>query len=282
MEKKNIEIQDEINNLYFERFKNYSNNLGLSVPLIPRISEKYFENRTVIIGQETNTWYRNGNHDGLKNIFLANQDNIEKVCLNDRYDKFIKNSVSKYSGKFWVFIKLLYEEQIIKNEFIENNNLSHLWLNLFLVEACKDKNDKNGRPTSNSKLAEQVNNLQGNLIREILNILKPKLIISMTGYKLDYILLNNVLSNKSIIKSVDSKKILNKEMLGEIIITDKEDILYNTKIIRSYHPTYFMGKINTNKNLRKKLQKMNIISSVANYYQKVFIDKLKQIKEDNV
>jgi hypothetical protein len=47
-------------------------NLNLSVPFMPRIPEEFLENKTVIIGQETNTWYRNSYNDGLASVFLNN------------------------------------------------------------------------------------------------------------------------------------------------------------------------------------------------------------------
>ena len=42
---------------------------------------------------------------------------------------------------------LLYKENIITGDLVsEENNLSHCWLNLFTIEACKDKKDDTGRP----------------------------------------------------------------------------------------------------------------------------------------
>lgn len=49
------QIQEQINSLYVSHFKNYSGGLGLSVPLIPRITCNYLTNRTIVLGQETNT-----------------------------------------------------------------------------------------------------------------------------------------------------------------------------------------------------------------------------------
>jgi len=279
MENEIIQIQEKINNLYFDKFKNYSKNLGLSVPLIPRLSEKYFENRIIVLGQETNTWYRKTNND-LKEIFLANKENISKICLEQRYDDFIKKYVSKYPGKFWEFNKMLYDKKIIKGKMIENDKLSHCWINLFLVEACKDKKSKEGCPTKNRKLAEEIMNLQGNLLTDILEILKPKLIISLTGHSLDAYLRKNLFATKPEEKEIDENKILTKEMLGEFKVINKDNFLSNTKIIRCYHPSYFLSRINTNKGLSEKLKKISYKGTVANYYKEQVFKKLKQLIND--
>src|SRR5690606_1734593 len=106
-------LQQKINQAFQTKFKNYEGGLNLSVPYIPRISKNYLKTRTIVLGQETNTWYPNGEADGLKSIFLQNLNNIDLICLENRYDEFIKSSVKKYPGKFWEFQRLLYKENIL-------------------------------------------------------------------------------------------------------------------------------------------------------------------------
>lgn len=272
-------MQEQINNLYFEKFKSYSTDLKLSVPLIPRISENYLENRILVLGQETNTWYRKTEND-LKEVFLDNKDNISKICLEQRYDDFIIKHVSKYPGKFWEFNKLLYDEKIINRKLIENNTLSHCWLNLFLVEACKNKKSKEGCPTKDRKLANSIMDLQRDLLTEILKIIEPKLIISLTGHSLDGYLVKNLIATEFQLKEIDENKVLTKEMFGEFKVTDKNSFLANTKIIRCYHPSYFLGRINTNKGLCEKLKKIEYKGTVSNYYKLQVIKKLKQMITD--
>ena len=276
------EIQEKINNLFYEAFKNYEGGKGLSVPCIPRISSSYLENRTVVLGQETNTWFEKKDiDDSLKNIFLQNADNIYKICLTERYDEFIRNHASTYLGNFWNFNKMIYKEGIINGEMIHNNSLSHCWLNLFAVEACKNKNDKNGRPTKNEKLRAEIMAMQKNLVFDVLCVLKPKLILALTGHGLDAVLLKYALGTSRDlckIKTIDKKRFLSKEMLGEIKIEDENNPLSEIRIIRSYHPTYFMSRINTHKILKKTLTESNIKMSNSEYYKKIFIKYLKNLK----
>lgn len=279
MEKEILQIQEQINNLYLEKFKYYKENLGLSVPLIPRLSAQYFKNRVIVLGQETNTWYRKTNDD-LNEVFLANKDNIYKICLEDRYDHFIKNHVSKYPGKFWEFNKMLYKENIIKGKMIENNNISHCWLNLFLVEACENKKSKKGCPTKDKLLADKIMKLQGNLLNEILEILKPKLIISLTGHSLDNHLKDHVIATKNELKGIDQNEILTKTELGEFKVDNKNNFLANTKIIRCYHPSYFLSRINNHKKISGKLKKIHYKGTVSDYYKEQLLKELKQFIND--
>lgn len=269
------DVQEKINNLYASKFQGYEGGLKLSVPHIPRISPAYFTNRTVVIGQETNTWYRNTESEGLKNIFLENLDEVTRICLTDRYDHFIKECLKKYQGKFWEFNRLLYKKRILDGEMVTNNELSHCWLNLFVVEACIHKKDGNGRPTLNRKLAGKIMHMQGDLIFRVLEIIKPKLIISLTGHSLDDILLKNAIcSTEYEIHSIDSYKVLKKEMLAEIKIKNQTHPLFETKIIRCYHPSYFMWRINGNKKVKDKIKSCGFQPSVADYYKKTLFDKL--------
>jgi len=279
MENEILQIQEQINNLYLAKFKDYKENLGLSVPLIPRLSVKYFENRVIVLGQETNTWYRKTNDD-LNKVFLANKDNISSICLVDRYDSFIINHVSKYPGKFWEFNKMLYKENIIKGKMIENDNISHCWLNLFLVEACKNKKSKEGCPTKDRKLANKIMELQGNLLTEILKILKPNIIISLTGHSLDNYLKKYLIAIEVELKEIDKNGILTKKEFGEFEVIIKDNFLANTKIIRCYHPSYFLSRINTHKVLTLKLKKNNYKGTVSDYYKEQLLKKLKQLVND--
>jgi hypothetical protein len=275
-------LQYKINNLYFEAFKNYipfkikGKEIGLSVPLLPKISSSYLENRVIVLGQETNTWYKSTNND-LKNIFLERPNNIKETCLDDRYHKFMKDSVAKYEGMFWKFNRELYVKRIIKSEMILDGTLSHVWLNLFAVEACEKKGDNNGRPTKNKIIREKIKDLQKDLNFKIFQELKPKLIIATTGHGLDDNFIRHALGNASVSKkAIDQNEILTKRELAEIIINDPNHVLFNIKIIRTYHPSYFMGRINKQVELKKKLKQKEIKLKVSEYYTKVLFDFLKE------
>lgn len=273
------EIQNKIIELYFETFKKYDGGLGFSIPHIPRISMNYLMNRTIIVGQETNTWYGGGlnEEDNLKDLFDNHAGEIEKYCLDEAYDTFIREEASCYTGKFWDFNRLLYngEEKILDGEMTEGNRLSHCWINLFAVEACNDKNGKQGRPTVNRHLAKKVLELQDDLLHKVFEILKPKRIIFLTGPSNDEVLFKTAITTEIYNKKViDTKGILDEHKLMQIIVNDADHVLHNTKIVRTYHPSYFLGYINANKNLQARIKAQGKSKSNSDYYKKVLFDFL--------
>lgn len=270
-----VRIQEEINALYFDKFRKYEGGLNLSVPLVPRISSSYLKNRIVVVGQETNTWYREG-IDDLHEIFLK-RGNVQETAVNSRYDHFIRNTAQKYGGKFWAFQRMLYEEGIVDGEMVKDGVLSHCWINLFSVEACRNKKDENGRPTKNSRLAAEIIKIQEKLLHEMLFILQPKLIVFLTGPSLDFYLKTTGINDLNCKwMKLDVSNVLSVDQLAEVEITDTFHPLFNTKIIRCYHPSYFMARINSHKNLAKKLENCGV-TNVAYYTRKV-IETLRNYK----
>lgn len=271
------ETQKRIIELYKEKFENYAGGLNLSTPLIPRISAEYFNNRVLVVGQETNTWYKNSSDD-LYLFFSQNIDKIEELGIEKKYDHFIRHFAGKYGGKFWEFNRQLYKREILTGNMISNNELSHCWINFFSVESCKDKKDKNGCPTKNRKLADSIMELQGDLLLKTIELLEPKIVILLTGHSLDWVIMKkglNVEEYKLI--NIDDNGILDTKMLAKIEVLDKNPVLANTKIFRSYHPSYFMARINSNKKLKSKITNKNLNISNANYYLETFLNKLKEI-----
>ena len=267
-------IQQEINNLFSERLKSYSGGNNLSIPHIPRISKNFHFTKTVVIGQETNTWYRKGNDD-LKNIFLKDIDKITNICLESRYDKFISEEAANYKGMFWKFNRLLYEKNILEGKMIENGMLSHVWLNTFVTEACKCKKDKNGRPTKNINLQKKVIDLQQDLVYQVLKILSPKNIIILTGHSVDNVLRSYVLKSHNIdFIRIDKRNIIDKWKLAQIKIKDESHPLYNCNIIRCYHPSYFLGYINGNKKISSNLKKNKLTDTPSKYYTNLLLNQL--------
>lgn len=271
------ELQESINKIYIDTFKNYSGSLNLSVPHIPRVSASYLDNRAIILGQETNTWYRE-TEDDLKNVFLENIGDVSKICLNDRYDKFISEAAKTYPGKFWEFTRLLYKYKILNGDLELQEQLPHCWMNLFVVEACTQDDKSKGRPTKNWSLATKIMEMQGDLLFKVFQVLKPKLIVCLTGYSLDKFLFENALNvteSERVVNAIDSF-VLNDHMLAEIIVTNNAHLLFNTKIIRCYHPTYFLGYINVNKKLREKISALGQQRSNSKYYEAKVIEKLRE------
>ena len=267
-------LQAKLVKLYTEKLTKYSGGLKLSVPHMPRVSKRYLETRIIVVGQETNTWYLETNDDFL-NVFLKSKS-IETACLVNRYDKFIVECAQGYGGKFWDFSRKLYTNGIISGDMIENNELSHCWMNLFVSEACCSKTDKNGCPTQNKKLAKEIIALQDDLLFESFKILDPKKIIFLTGHPLDGYLRANGLGTQEIsVKNIDKKDVLTCKEACEIKIINDTHPLFGCKCIRLYHPTYFLGRINTYKAISNRLKSDGINLSVSNYYAHVVFEFLK-------
>ena len=269
------ELQTKIIKLFKEKL-NQKSELDLSYPLIPRISDNYMSNRVVVIGQETNTWFKSNKKNDYNCFVESSLDEVYQDALVNRYDAFAKNSIEKYGGKFWSFQRKLYQENIFSNNIIEKEKLNHCWINLFSMEACKNKTDNNGRPTKNRKLKEHILELQKNLLHELLKLLEPKIIIFLTGNSLDAIAISSLGLNKEDITKSKIIDLLNVELACKIT-TNKSSQFYKCHIVRLYHPTYFMARINTYKGLKEKLANHKIKKNNADFYTDEVIKYLKNI-----
>lgn len=271
-----FELQTAVLELYRKKLDKPSK-IGLSYPLIPRISKEYLKNRVIVVGQETNTWYpnprnkkANGEIDDFNKEFLGSSlEEIEIKGLKERYDRFIDNEVEEYGGYFWEFNRQLYRNNIIKGQILtKERQLNHCWVNLFVMEACKYKNDTAGRPSKNLFVQKEVLSLQKDLLFQLLKILSPRLIIFLTGHGLDHVVFNFALldSNPKLIKIHDK---LNVEEACQIY--SKVSYWKDIVIIRLYHPTYFMGYINANKKIKKRI---NLDRKVSEFYTDVVFEFL--------
>lgn len=263
-----------------ELFKNKLNKpstRGLSYPLIPRISNEYLKNRVVVVGQETNTWYphnikENDEVDDYNKEFLGSSlKAIEKNALIERYDQFIDKDVEEYDGHFWQFNRQLYKRNIINGWIVtKERRLNHCWINLFVMEACKNKKDDSGRPSKreNSALRNEIISLQKDIVFQLLKLLSPKLAIFLTGHNLDYFLFNFAIndSDPKLIKLHNSLDV--KEACQ---ILSKNPYWKDTVMIRLYHPTYFMGRINANKKIKDKI---GLHNKVSDFYTEVVFEFL--------
>ncbi len=272
-------LQDLIYELFDSTLTRKEEEFPLSYPLIPRISENYIKNRVVVVGQETNIWYDTGSETGdYNNIFLNPKNDLETEALRKRYDRFVKEKVPTYRGKFWDFNRALYDKEIIEGEIVKNGELSHCWINFFAMEACCDKQDENGKPTKNIELREAILGHQGMLTYHLLKILSPRLIIFLTGHSLDNYVCKHALNIQynGCFKAIDKKNILQSNHACQIV-TNKKSYFSNTTILRLYHPTYFMGRINTYKSLKDKVTK-ETGEGVIQYYQSVVFSFLRNWK----
>ncbi|PHS55598.1 MAG: hypothetical protein COB17_11355 [Sulfurimonas sp.] len=268
-------LQEKVIEL-FKKKLNKESDFDLSYPLIPRISDSYMSNRMLVVGQKTNTWYKSNEKNDYHHFIESSIDKVFDDALTNRYDKFSKNSIEKYGGKFWEFQKKLYKENILLNDIIEDGMLSHCWINLFAMEACKNKKDDYGRPTKNENLRDHVLSLQKDLFYELLKLLQPKTIIFLTGHSLDSIVENGLgIKSGNMIKT---KIIESLEVNKACKISAKEDFLFKEcNIIRLYHPSYFIAHINTNKTLRSKLSSLGVEKSNAHFYTEEIMRYLNSI-----
>ena len=270
------QLQQSIIQLFREQFVGDPGNYKLSMPLIPRISENYLINRTVVVGQETNTWWV----DGYRQGFINPGADIAKNALEICYDPFVRDCVNTYGGKFWQFNRSLYNENIISGKIVENGKLSHAWINLFAMEACSNKNDNWGRPTKNLELRNFILNLQKDITYRLLCLLKPRLVIFLTGCTLDQVISEYALNNTIIERiSIDKNNVFDERHLCEIRIAPGNP-LSDSKILRLYHPSYFLARINSKSNVNIVSKAKNIIGKApSTYYTELVFDFLKSNKQ---
>ena len=224
-------LQNEILRLAYGYFRNMDFSEGFSCPLIPRISREYLKNRIVIMGQETNTWW---------NMIYSDHDIKEwcaEKCLSEGYDKFVRECVESYGGKFWEFSRSLYKA-VFKRPICNGEALSHCWMNLFCIEKCVCRNDKdkNHLPSQNRNLAKRVMNVQRDFVYEVMKLIRPRIILAMIGKKNDDLFKRNVLGTDC----VNYSELFEKKKIVEFKVCDKSSPLYETLILRTYHPSYFM------------------------------------------
>tara|TARA_R110002020_G_scaffold475701_1_gene711816 strand:- start:347 stop:1219 length:873 start_codon:yes stop_codon:yes gene_type:complete len=278
------EIQKSISHLFYDYFKEYKGGNNLSLPHIPLISEDYLNNRIIVLGQETNTWYRKGDDD-LREIYLKNYEPENIFYGTEPYKQFIEGPSQNYGGKFWQFNRSLYSEGIIEGTFQKEGYLSHCWLNLFFVEAVKEKGDLNGRPSSNAQLRTEILRLQKDLLFRLIEILKPKVLIALTGKSLDPALFKDSLKlewneDHTVWSSVDASEIFQPHELSEVQVIKTGHPLQNTKILRAYHPTYFLGRINSNNKLKKIAEEKELKGNLSQHYQNVIFDWVRNTKQE--
>lgn len=147
-------VQNELNDLYFKYWDNISSligdNNGLSRPLLISIPEAYFSQkaRLLIVGQQTNNWYRRGSIDDLL----------------ERYKGF-KNGEEYRSTPFWNVTRKLAER-------LGTDPSAITWSNL-------NKCDFNGKRPS-EELEQEIYNKFPVLNGEI-ELLKPNIILFFSG-----------------------------------------------------------------------------------------------------
>lgn len=273
-------LQDCINNLVYDTFGGVSEYDDFSVPCIPRISPQYLKNRFVILAQETDTWYPDCGR--FPEFAQSKFSDVEKILYEERYDNFSEWAADVYGGAFWEFTRNLYNNGILESPIHEKKWLSHCWMNLFCIEKCVDKRDNSGRPSQHKDLANKVVFVQRNLVFQILALVKPKIILATTGHSNDSFLLKNGLGSEWSqveFKAVDEENIYEIKHIAEIRIKDANNPLYGVKILRAYHPNFFLKRINNKrifKNVSNQIEKRSLNVTKAQYYQKILLETLRK------
>lgn len=282
------QMQEQINSLVYQTFSGITGYDDFSVPLVPRISPQYLENRFVLMGQETNTWYADKKDECLgwvrdkrfKEFSESSLDEMEQILQIERYDRFCNSSSITYGGAFWTFTRYLYNDGVISGPMVSNGFLSHVWMNLFCIENCVNKKDNSGRPSQSWELADRVMMIQKDLVFKILEIIKPKVILATVGYENDYFLKRYALQVddlNSSVESIDPLNIFNTNHMCQFVVNDVSHPLYGTTILRTYHPSFFLNHINKGrvfKNIAARLNEEGIQKKKSQYYYSVVKDKL--------
>ena len=230
-------IQNEIERLAYERFRNIDCSEYFTYPLVPRISEEYLKNRVVVMGQETNTWY--GHIDNPEK-----RENFLEGSLAE-YDRFVREKAASYRGKFWQFSRSLYKREILDGSIRNGNWLSHCWMNLFCIEKSAYRGDKKKNlPSQNRDLANRVIEIQQDFVFQVLCLIRPKVVLALIGNDNDDLFKKYALGTEDVRSiSVDSSNVFGERELAEFKVCERNNPLYETLILRTYHPTFFMWKM---------------------------------------
>ncbi|SDM41166.1 Uracil DNA glycosylase superfamily protein [Daejeonella rubra] len=218
---------DELISLYRERLKIVDGHLkeyNLNVPPEKKATNPFFitipddygsySNRIMIFGQETNGWCNEcGNNSEYSNSLDKSIEIYRKFYLN--------GGINSYSGPFWNEFKR------IRKAIQEHKNTVFLWNNV----------NKIGRiGKGNIKEINEIQFRYFQLIRDEIELLKPNVIVFLTGSDYDYFIENNFGKFKQTEIS---------DSIWEISFND--DRLKSIKSFKTYHPNalYFKGKNRT-------------------------------------
>ena len=213
------------NNLKDEEILNFSR------PFLIDVNDEYInsDKKVMIIGQETYTWY------GLYKDFL-NEDNGVK-STQDIYRNFMLQNKANYNSPFWNFF----------NKLEENSNASFIWNNVYKLETIEYLEDPNklGQKVGFSLLSknkeykhliEKVRIFQKDILIKEIEILKPDIVIFLTGHPYDSLFMDKQFSNiQNFYQNIEEAILLkiDKWKFGRF---ENEHLPYKT--YRTYHPNY--------------------------------------------
>ena len=212
------EVNEKLKQLYSENWEVYNKKIkdwelqhlakGVTNPLCLAVNENYLsaDIKVMIFGQETNGWcdddVRSGNIEGMQKAYLSffkgNKFDSHKGQFKNGFNHIVKDLNEEYADK----------------------KIGFIWNNII----------KRGKKNGKGKPPKGVYNIEKeyfNIISQEINILKPDVIIFLSGPYYD-------VNIKTVFKNVSFKDI-NEFKKRQLAIVDG----INTKIaIRTYHPNY--------------------------------------------
>lgn len=217
-------MNNELTELYKEEFKRlypklneYNEKVNYSRkatnPFLIKVPENYndFKNKIMIFGQETNSWCQ---ECGSKSAF---SNNIEKSL--EIYQKFYLNGgINHYRGPFWNEFKR------IKNQVSKSKDSTVIWNNINKIGIIG---------TGNLNPINEIQFEHFDVIRDEIKILKPNIIIFLTGHDYDFFIKKNI-------GDFNQNKI--KENIFELNFKKEFE---NIKCFKTFHPNaLYRKKIN--------------------------------------
>lgn len=199
-------------------------------PLLLSIKETDYSSgdlRLVIYGQETNSWFGEF-HNGIQPILQSyNEFFNEGACWN-------------YGGQFWNGVKRFVE---LLQEKYPNKKISLVWNNIVKIGRFNEK----GFPPD---YIYEIERNHFSVIQEELKILKPTLVLFLTGPNYDSVIADNFgeLAYSKLPTDFSTREIAKIPLIG---------IPY---AFRTYHPNY-LWRNNINSFFQAIIDKINIYST---------------------
>ena len=205
--------------------------LNFSRPFLIDVNDDYINsnNKVMIVGQETYTWY------GLYRDFLNENNGVKKS--QEIYKNFMLKNKANYNSPFWNFF----------NKLEENSNAIFIWNNVYKLETIEylEHIDKLGKKVGFSLLfknknyqylIEKIRLFQRDILIKEIEILKPNVIIFLTGHPYDSLFMDKQFNNiENFYHDIDEAILLkiDKWKFGRF---ENEYLPYKT--YRTYHPNY--------------------------------------------
>lgn len=226
------------NLLSIKKLQQLDKSESLSAPLLINMHESYLKTKPQImfVGKETNHWLthesRLENKRGLN--YLINNYEEAFETLFDRYDKALSDNFGKTQSDF-------FSEY---NKFLTEGLGSVVWNNLFKMSFNQNKGEKNNFSKNSINHSDELTKLSKDIFLEELKILKPDVLIFVTGASYDSVIKEFLTGYKTI--CVKIKKRLWK---FEYTLDDKKIICY-----RTIHPYYYKRNQKTEQDYYKLIR----------------------------